>query len=80
MTQMNFIENPSHREALDKPIGAMTTGSRWDSVFIEVSLPTYITQHFRDWLEQSVMTRLMPNGSIRIAIIAPGEDKSPELN
>jgi hypothetical protein len=80
MRQMNFIENPSHRTPADKPVGAMIAGHRWDSVFIEVSMSTYISEHFRNWLAEGVMPRIMPEGSIRIAIIYPGADKSPELN
>ena len=73
MRQANFIENPSHRTKADRPIMSMTTGHRWDSVFIEVSAETYFTVRFRDWVDNHVFPRIMPGGSIRIAIITAEE-------
>lgn len=70
MRQINFIENPSNRTQADKPIGAITAGQRWDSVYIEVSLATYTTQEFRDWIDQCIIPRILPGGSMRIAVIS----------
>ena len=69
--QVNFIENPANRTEYDKPIGAMCAGQRFDSVFIEVSLETYITPPFQEWLTDSVFCRLTPGAAVRMAVINP---------
>lgn len=77
INQVNFIENPATRGALDKPIGEKLTGAHFLSVYIEVSPETYFTENFRDWLN-SVYTKVHPtDGSIRIAII---NSYTPEIN
>lgn len=71
MKQVNFIEDPTHRTLVDKPVYANIPGHRWDSVFIEVCTETYLSEHFTKWLRECVMTRLNQGGNIRIAIVLP---------
>lgn len=63
-----FTEGP-HREPGEIPLFSITAGRRWDSVFIEVSTATYISERFNDWLRNCVLTRVLPGGSVRIAIL-----------
>lgn len=71
LRQVNFIENPANRTTHDKAVMVPTLGHKYDSVFIEVSLETYITKPFKQWLEEAVFCRLTPGAAVRIAIISP---------
>lgn len=65
-----FVEN----RTIDKdarPLYARVSGGYWDSVLIEVSLETYITPKFTEWVKDEIFGRLRSGGSVRIAILAP---------
>lgn len=63
-----FSDNP-HRPPEEKPVYSVTAGQRWDSVLIEISVETYSSAHFKRWLDEGVLPRLKPGGSIRLAIL-----------
>lgn len=68
MKHISFIESDTLSNH-EKPVGAVISGERWDSVFIEVTLDTYITKQFQDWLRESVLTKLTGScDAVRIAI------------
>ena len=63
----SFIEKPQ-RQPGERPIFANVSGGHWNSVFIEVSQETYLTEKFSLWLRDQVFGRLRPGGDVRIAI------------
>lgn len=63
-----FTEGP-YRQPGELPVFSAIAGRRWDSVLIEVSTGTYISERFNDWLRNCVLTRILPGGSVRIAIL-----------
>lgn len=68
---MNFIENPLNRGPYDKGVGCALAGVHLDSVYIEVSIETFITKQFQSWLVESVYLKCVPGkcDAIRVAIM-----------
>ena len=68
MKHQSFIE-PAPRSEGELPIFSQVNGMRYDSVFIQVSVETYITKHFQEWLSNCILPRLTPKcDAVRIAI------------
>jgi hypothetical protein len=68
MHHMSFVEGT--RQPGEKPLFSMLTGVQLDSVFIQVTLETYLSKKFQQWLNESIFTRITPGcQAIRIAIM-----------
>lgn len=67
MQHMSFVEGA--RMPGEKPILANIQGVRLDSVYIQVSVETYITPQFQEWITNSILPRISNQcDAIRIAI------------
>lgn len=67
MQHMSFVEGARTDE--EKPIFANVPGIALDSVFIQVSVETYITPQFQEWLMNVVLPRISHKcDAVRIAI------------
>jgi hypothetical protein len=69
---MSFIEGAREsefRETGEMPIFYSAIGQSLDSVYIQVSVETYITPKFQEWLTCTVMPRITNKcDAIRLAI------------
>lgn len=71
MRVASFIEDPA-RDIGERPILSPTLGEEFDSVFIQVTLPTYLSDNFQEWLKLNIFTRIHPknHAGVRIAIVS----------